>query len=115
MDEFEEWSQHRSTLDCLTVLDRHAVPAAAYRTVREAMTDPQLSHRGAFAVVIDAGGEFQALNPPFRMSATLAVAGARAPALGEHTQEVLTAAGLNEEEIKALSHTDNGEIAARGG
>jgi crotonobetainyl-CoA:carnitine CoA-transferase CaiB-like acyl-CoA transferase len=115
MDEFEEWSQHRSTLDCLTVLDRHAVPAAAYRTVREAMTDPQLSHRGAFAVVIDAGGEFQALNPPFRMSATLAVVGARAPALGEHTQEVLTAAGLNEEEIKALSHTDNGEIAARGG
>jgi CoA:oxalate CoA-transferase len=103
MDEFEEWSCHRSTPDCLAVLDRHAVPAAAYRTVREAMSDPQLSHRGAFAVVNDAGGEFRALNPPFRMTATIAAAGARAPALGEHTQEVLTAAGINGDEIKALS------------
>ncbi len=103
MDEFEEWSRHRSTPDCLAVLDRHAVPAAAYRTVREAMTDPQLSHRGAFTAVTDAGGEFQALNPPFRMSATPAVAGARAPALGEHTQEVLTAAGLKWEDIKELT------------
>jgi CoA:oxalate CoA-transferase len=103
MDEFEAWSRHRSTPDCLAVLDRHAVPAAAYRSVREAMADPQLSHRGAFAVVTDAGGEFQALNPPFRMSATMAVAGARAPGLGEHTSEVLTAAGLSGEEIKALA------------
>ncbi len=103
MDEFEEWSRHRSTPDCLAVLDRHAVPAAAYRSVREAMADPQLSHRGAFVVVTDAGGEFQALNPPFRMSATMAVAGARAPGLGEHTSEVLTAAGLSGEEIKALA------------
>src|SRR5262245_26647322 len=102
MDEFEEWSRHRSTPACLAVLDRHAVPAAAYRTVREAMADPQLTHRRAFAVVRDAGGEFQALNPPFRMSATPAVAGARAPALGEHTQEVLIAAGLKGEDIKAL-------------
>jgi len=103
MDEFEEWSRHRSTPDCLAILDRHAVPAAAYRSVREAMTDPQLGHRGAFAVVTDAGGEFQALNPPFRMSATRAVAGARAPGLGEHTREVLTAAGLSGEELKALT------------
>jgi len=104
MDEFEEWSRQRSTSDCRAVLDRHAVPAAAYRTVREAMRDPQLSHRGAFAVVTDAGGEFQALNPPFRMSATTAVAGARAPALGEHTQEVLMEAGFNGKEIEALMH-----------
>jgi CoA:oxalate CoA-transferase len=103
MDEFEAWSRRRSTPDCLAVLDRHAVPAAAYRTVRQAMADPQLIHRGAFAVVTDAGGEFQALNPPFRMSATISVAGARAPALGEHTQEVLTAAGFNGEEIEALA------------
>jgi len=103
MDEFEDWSRHRSTPDCLAVLDRHAVPAAAYRTVREAMTDPQLTHRGAFTSVTDAGGVFQALNPPFRMSATPAFAGARAPGLGEHTREVLTAAGLKGHDIKALT------------
>ena len=67
------------------------------------MTDPQLAHRGAFTAVTDAGGEFQALNPPFRMSATPALAGPRAPALGEHTEEVLAAAGLKGEDIKALT------------
>jgi crotonobetainyl-CoA:carnitine CoA-transferase CaiB-like acyl-CoA transferase len=102
MDEFEIWSRRLTTPECLAVLDRHAVPAAAYRTVREAMADPQLAHRGAFAVVSDAGGEFRVLNPPFRMSATILAAGARAPALGEHTREVLAAAGFPEAEIDAL-------------
>ena len=32
------------------------MPAAAYRTVREAMADPQLAHRGAFQDVTDAAG-----------------------------------------------------------
>jgi CoA:oxalate CoA-transferase len=102
MDEFEAWSSKVSSAECLAVLDRNAVPAAAYRTVRQAMADPQLVHRGAFTRVHDAGGAFQALNPPFRMSATAVTAGPRAPALGEHTREVLCAAGLAEAEVEAL-------------
>ena len=84
MDEFEVWSRRLSTPECLAVLDRHAVPAAAYRTVRQAMADPQLAHRRAFATVSDAGGEFHVLNPPFRMSAAAAAAGARAGPGGAH-------------------------------
>ena len=61
--------RHVPSAECLRVLDRNAVPAAAYRTVREAMADPQLEHRGAFGEVRDAAGSFKALNPPFRMSA----------------------------------------------
>jgi CoA:oxalate CoA-transferase len=102
MDEFEAWSRQVSSTECLAVLDRNAVPAAAYRTVRQAMADPQLAHRGAFAQVSDAGGPFKALNPPFRMSASATVAGPRAPALGEHTREVLAAVGFTAEEIAAL-------------
>jgi crotonobetainyl-CoA:carnitine CoA-transferase CaiB-like acyl-CoA transferase len=94
IDEFEMWSKQLSSAECQAALDRNAVPAAAYRTVREAMADPQLAHRGAFAEVHDAGGAFKALNPPFRMSASVTAAGARAPVLGEHTAEVLAAAGL---------------------
>jgi crotonobetainyl-CoA:carnitine CoA-transferase CaiB-like acyl-CoA transferase len=103
MDEFEVFSRQLSSEECLAVLDRHAVPAAAYRTVRQAMADPQLAHRGAFAEVSDAGGTFKALNPPFRMSASAAAAGPRAPTLGEHTAEVLSAAGFAPEEIAALA------------
>ena len=103
MDEFEMWSKERSCEECLAVLDRNAVPAAAYRTVRQAMADPQLDHRGAFAEVRDAGGAFRVLNPPFRMSASATVAGPRAPRLGEHTAEVLAAAGFTGAEIAALA------------
>jgi crotonobetainyl-CoA:carnitine CoA-transferase CaiB-like acyl-CoA transferase len=102
MDEFEVWSKARSNAECLAALDKAGVPAAAYRTVREAMADPQLAHRQAFNVVEDAGGSFKALNPPFRMSASRTAAGPRVPALGEHTREVLAAAGLSAAEVAAL-------------
>jgi CoA:oxalate CoA-transferase len=99
MDEFEAWSRRLSAADCLAVLERHGVPAAAYRTVRQAMVDPQLAHRGAFSEVADAGGTFKVLNPPFRMSASAVAAGPRAPALGEHTREVLAAAHVGAEAL----------------
>jgi crotonobetainyl-CoA:carnitine CoA-transferase CaiB-like acyl-CoA transferase len=103
MDEFEAWSRQLSSADCLASLDRNAVPVAAYRTVREAMADPQLAHRRAFAEVADAGGTFKALNPPFRMSAADTCVGPRVAALGEHTREVLAAAGIRAAEIDALA------------
>jgi crotonobetainyl-CoA:carnitine CoA-transferase CaiB-like acyl-CoA transferase len=102
MDEFEAWSSTLSSGECLRVLAQNNVPATAYRTVREAMADPQLAHRGAFAEVHDAGGAMQVLNPPFRMSASATRAGARVAALGEHTEEVLAAAGLEPDEIAAV-------------
>ncbi|HEX2335852.1 MAG TPA: CoA transferase [Hyphomicrobiaceae bacterium] len=94
MDEFEAWSKSLSSAECLRQLDRHSVPAAAYRTVRQAMADPQLEHRGAFGEVEDAGGQFKVLNPPFRMSAALTTVGSRVPGLGEHTHEVLGTAKI---------------------
>jgi crotonobetainyl-CoA:carnitine CoA-transferase CaiB-like acyl-CoA transferase len=93
LDEFEAWSRALSTKDCLKALDAAGVPASAYRTVREAMADPQMAHRDALAKVEDAGGTFKVLNPPFRMSGSATRAGPRAPALGEHTREALQEAG----------------------
>jgi len=94
MDEFEAWSKAHSSAACLSALERNSVPAAAYRTVREAMADPQLQHRGALGEVEDAGGTFKALNPPFRMSASATTVGRRAPGLGEHTHEVVASSVL---------------------
>jgi CoA:oxalate CoA-transferase len=102
MDELEAWSKKLGNTDCLKALNDNGVPAAAYRTVREAMKDPQLAHRSAFSEVRDGGGLFRALNPPFRMSRSAACAGTHAPALGEHTRSVLRAAGFSDAEIDAL-------------
>jgi CoA:oxalate CoA-transferase len=89
MDEFEAWSKARPMDEVLAALDRNNVPAAAYRTVKEAMADPQMAHREALGEVRDAGGTFKALNPPFRMTASRTRVGTFSAALGEHTVEVL--------------------------
>ena len=102
MDEFEAWSKKLGNADCLKALGANGVPAAAYRTVREAINDPQLAHRRAFSEVRDGGGSFRALNPPFRMSGSAAFAGTHAPALGEHTRPVLRTAGFSDAEVDAL-------------
>lgn len=103
MVEFEAWSQTLSTDSCLRVLSENNVPAAAYRTVREAMADPQLAHRGALQRVSDGGGTFQCLKPPFQFSDGEINIGPQVAALGEHTREVLLEAGLSAAEIEALT------------
>lgn len=105
MDELEEWTRTLTTSELMAVLDRHGVPAGPYRTVKEALADPQLVHRGAMQEVHDVAGPFKVLNPAFRMSASETQAGPRAPALGEHTREVLAAAGYSESEIAAITGT----------
>src|ERR1700758_5291397 len=69
IDELELWSKELATSEVQAIFDRHRVPSSPYRTVREAMADPQIAHRHSFAEVRDTGGTFLALNPPFRMSA----------------------------------------------
>ena len=102
IDELEVWSATLTTDACQAAFDREGVPSSPYRTVREVMADPQLAHRGALATVRDAGGEFQAMNPPFRFSGASVGVGAYAAGLGEDTQAVLTAAGYSPEAIEAL-------------
>ena len=53
----------------------------------------------------DNGGSFLALNPPFRMTASRAAAGAHVAALGEHSAAVLAEAGYSPAEIAALVET----------
>jgi crotonobetainyl-CoA:carnitine CoA-transferase CaiB-like acyl-CoA transferase len=103
MDGVESWSRTVTTANCLTELSVHGVPCSAYRTVAEAIDDPQLAHRGALAEVDDGGGTFKVMNLPFRMSGARVAAGRRAPALGEHSCAVLDEAGFSEDRIAAAA------------
>ena len=102
IDELEQWSSQLPKAEVQAIFDRHGVPASPYRTVKEAMADPQLAHRDAFTEIQDKGGTFRALNPPFRFSDAEARAKPFVAALGEHTETVLAEAGFTPAEIAAL-------------
>src|SRR6202051_2801337 len=93
MDGIETWSRTLSTEQCLAALNENGVPSSAYRSVAEALADPQIAHRGALAEVEDDGGTFKVMNLPFRMSEANVSAGKRAATLGEHTVTILKEAG----------------------
>ncbi len=99
----EAWSRTVTTEACLAALNASGVPSSAYRTVAEALSDPQLAHRGALSEVRDGGGTFKVLNLPFRMSGSEVSAAKRMATLGEHTAEYLRQTGLSEDEIAAFS------------
>jgi crotonobetainyl-CoA:carnitine CoA-transferase CaiB-like acyl-CoA transferase len=103
IDGVEAWSRTVTTEKCLAALNDHGVPSSAYRTVAEAMRDPQIAHRGALAEVEDGGGTFKVLNLPFRMSGAAVSAAKRMSTLGEHTLAYLKETGLSEEEIAAFA------------
>jgi CoA:oxalate CoA-transferase len=100
--ELEQWSRRLTTVECQAAFDRFGVPCSPYRTVEEAMADPQLAHRQAFGESRDAGGLFRALNPPFRFSASPAGIQPFVAALGEHGDQVLAEAGYSPQEVEEL-------------
>jgi formyl-CoA transferase len=105
IDELEVWSAERSRAELQAIFDRHGVPASLYRTVAEALDDPQLAHRQSLTEVRDQGGTFKVLNPPFRFSNAAAAAQPWVAALGEHTRAVLADLGYREGDIAALAES----------
>src|SRR5471032_1314371 len=64
MEGIETWSRTLTTKQCLDALNKSGVPSSAYRTVAEALSDPQLAHRGALVDVEDDSGTFKVMNLP---------------------------------------------------
>lgn len=99
MEGVEAWSRQLTNAQCIAALNAGGVPSSAYRTVAEALADPQLAHRGALAEVTDGGGTFKVLNLPFRMSEAKVAAGSRISELGEHTAVLLGEVGLADAKV----------------
>lgn len=103
MDGVEEWSRSVTTERCLAALNAEGVPSSPYRSVKEALADPQIAHRGALVDVEDGGGTFRVLNLPFRMSGARVSAAKRMATLGEHTRAYLKEIGLSDDEIATFA------------
>src|ERR1700730_6982468 len=49
----ETWSRTLATEQCLAALNKGGIPSSAYRSVAQALSDPQIAHRGALVEVED--------------------------------------------------------------
>ena len=101
--ELEGWSRTVTTEDCQKAFNRTGVPSSPYRTVAEALADPQLEHRQAVAEVTDRAGSFRVMNAPFRLSAAETSVVGFAAALGEHSAKILGELGYSAADIARLA------------
>ena len=84
-------------------LDEHGLIWAPMVELPDVIRDPQLREMGAFATVEHPAGAFETVATPFHIrDADIAVRG-RAPEAGEHTHEVLTGLGFDDERIAGLA------------
>ena len=101
--ELEAVFRTRSTADWCRALGAAGVRYAPVRDHPAVAKDAGAWANGCFARARDeAGVKHDVVGAPIRMSATPLAPGARAPELGEHTEEVLRAAGIADAQIAAL-------------
>lgn len=103
----EGWTSQRSGGECEAVLMKAGVPCSRYRTVAEAMADPQLAARGTLATLGQGDGRFQVANAPYKLSATPTAARSRLAGLGADSAQVM-------QQVLGLSAGEVAELQAQG-
>jgi len=88
-------------------LDEAGIPCGPINNYAQVFEDPQVIAR-EMAIEIDhpALGRLRTLGTPVKLSETPLNPRRRAPQLGEHTDEVLRAAGFDDDEIRSLRSSD---------
>ncbi|MEO6972493.1 MAG: CoA transferase [Rhodoferax sp.] len=105
----ERWTSQRPSAECEDLFMKAGVPCSRYRSVGEAMADPQVVARGTMTelgeVTPEGDGRFLVANAPYILSATPTSARPRLASLGEHSAEVLKELlGLSDGEVVELQH-----------
>ncbi len=99
----ERWTSQRTGAECEALLMKAGVPCSRYRTVAEAMADPQLQTRGFFSELGEGEHRFKVANAAAMMSATPTSARPLLAGLGQHTAQVLQEVlGIDESRLAAF-------------
>ena len=92
-----------TTEEWLTRFEEAAVPAGPVSSIWEMLRHPQTAAREMVVTVPQNGGTAQTLGMPVKLSGSTGASVTKgAPALGEHTAEVLAEYGFAEDEVAAL-------------
>ena len=85
-------------------LDEFGLIWAPVAEITEVLSDPQVREIGAFTTIDHPElGRFETMNTPFRIEGADVGVRGPAPAVGQHTREVLEEIGLSDDEITALA------------
>jgi len=99
----EERLATRDTASWVEELNAHDVPAGAILTLQQAVAQPQLSHREAFAsVAVEGIGPIPLLNMTAKFQKTPGTVDTPPPTLGQHTLEILQGIGYSADDVAAL-------------
>ena len=91
----QEWCRERSVQELYDAAQRRRVPFAPVSTMGDLLASPHLRARGFFATLHHpAAGDVTMPGAPYKLSATPWTLRRPAPALGQHTAEVLADAGI---------------------
>ncbi|HEX6008692.1 MAG TPA: CoA transferase [Actinomycetota bacterium] len=99
----QERLMERPAADWLEILATKDVWAAPVQTFDDLVDDPQVEHNRLVETVRHpSGGDLRVVGVPMRFSETPGEIRSGPPAVGAHTDEVLSEAGFSEAEISAL-------------
>lgn len=101
-DKFEEGAMVMTIPEILQASAGKGLPIGPVNSLDQFMRDPQALHNGTFVRYADSYGSLCQLKYPAEFSASATTDRGRAPILGEHTNEVLSAIGLSPNEISEL-------------
>jgi CoA:oxalate CoA-transferase len=100
----EDWTQKHTTEDLVRIINDAGVPCGPVNTVDKVLNDPNTKYRNMlFEFDHPIAGKMVTSNSPLSLSVTPCKSHLRPPALGEHTDEVLTnVLGYSKEKIEEL-------------
>lgn len=97
------WVKERPRDEVLSILDTHEVVAAAVNDAKDVVADPHFSERTLTALRNSGLGEALVPGPILHLDQYDGPDYDGVPAVGEHTREVLEAAGVTTDQIGALA------------
>ncbi len=99
----DEVTEARPSEGWLALFAEAGVPAGPINDIAQVFADPQVAHLGiAQPIETHPFGPTRMLGQPITLSRTPSTLAAPAPELGEHSEEILSAAGLGADEIARL-------------